>query len=125
VRHPRLKVAYSEGQMGWIPFVLQRADDVWVEHRGWAGVSELVTEPPSTYFRRNIWACFFRDDFGVAVLDRVGVDNVTFETDYPHTDSTWPHTKKVAEEMMGHLPADVVHKIVRGNAQRMLNLPQD
>jgi predicted TIM-barrel fold metal-dependent hydrolase len=121
-RHPKLKVAYSEGQMGWIPFVLQRADDVWVEHRGWAGVSELVTEPPSTYFRSNVWACFFRDDFGVSVIERVGVDNVTFETDYPHTDSTWPHTKKIATEMLAGLPDDDVHKIVRGNAIRLFEL---
>jgi predicted TIM-barrel fold metal-dependent hydrolase len=122
VRHPGLRVAYSEGQMGWIPFVLQRADDVWTEHRGWAGVSDLVTEPPSTYFRTNVYACFFRDDFGVASLDRIGVDNVTFETDYPHTDSTWPHTKKVATDMLAPLPDDVVHKILRGNAIRLFGL---
>ena len=48
--------------------------------------------------------------------------SITFETDYPHTDSTWPNTKTVAEDMMGHLPADVVWKIVRGNAARMLHL---
>ena len=50
------------------------------------------------------------------------MDNITFETDYPHTDTTWPNTKQVATEMMGHLPADVVWKIVRGNAARMLSL---
>ena len=56
-------------------------------------------------------------------LDAVGVDNITFETDYPHSDSTWPDTKDVATELLGHLPDDVVHKIVRGNAIRMLGLP--
>jgi predicted TIM-barrel fold metal-dependent hydrolase len=122
VKHPDLKVAYSEGQMGWIPFVLQRADDVWVEHRGWAGVSELVTEPPSNYFRRNVFACFFRDDFGVSVIDRVGIDNVTFETDYPHTDSTWPHTKKVATDMLADLDDASVRQILRGNAIRLFQL---
>jgi predicted TIM-barrel fold metal-dependent hydrolase len=50
------------------------------------------------------------------------VDNATFETDYPHTDSTWPHTKKLAEELMAGLAPDVVYKLMRGNAIRMLGL---
>jgi predicted TIM-barrel fold metal-dependent hydrolase len=50
------------------------------------------------------------------------VDNVTFETDYPHTDSTWPDTEAVATELMQGLAPDVVEKIMRGNARRMLSL---
>ena len=122
VRFPELKLAYSEGQIGWIPYILERADDVWLEHRAWGGVADLIPEPPSTYYYRQIFGCFFRDNHGLRSLDEVGVDNITFETDYPHTDTTWPHTKQVAEDMMGHLPADVVWKIVRGNAARMLSL---
>ncbi|MCH2424526.1 MAG: amidohydrolase [Acidimicrobiales bacterium] len=122
VRFPELTLAYSEGQIGWIPYILERADDVWKEHRAWGGVADTIPEPPSTYYYRQIYGCFFRDNHGLRSLDEVGVDNITFETDYPHTDTTWPHTKQVAEEMMGHLPADVVWKIVRGNAARMLSL---
>ena len=55
-------------------------------------------------------------------LDAVGVDNVTFETDYPHSDSTWPHTKKVAEEIMKDLTQEQVDKICRTNAIEMLHL---
>ncbi len=122
VRFPNLKVAYSEGQMGWIPFVLQRADDVWREHRGWNGVADALPEPPSTYFFRNVYACFFRDDIGVAMIERVGPDNITFETDYPHTDTTWPHTKQVATDMLAGVSDDIVYKLLRGNAIRMLGL---
>jgi predicted TIM-barrel fold metal-dependent hydrolase len=122
VRFPELKLAYSEGQIGWIPYILERADDVWREHRAWGGVRDIVPEPPSTYYYRQVFGCFFRDHHGLESLERVGVDNITFETDYPHTDSTWPDTLRVAEEMMGHLPPDVVHKVVRGNAIRMLGL---
>lgn len=122
VRFPKLKLAYSEGQMGWLPYILERADDVWLEHRAWGGVRDLVPEPPSAYFRRNVFACFFRDRHGLRSLDEIGVDNVTFETDYPHTDSTWPHTKKVAEEMFRGLSDEAVYKILRGNAIRMLSL---
>jgi predicted TIM-barrel fold metal-dependent hydrolase len=122
VRFPGLKLAYSEGQIGWIPYILERADDVWLEHRAWGGVSDIVPEPPSTYYYRQVFGCFFRDRHGIESLETIGVDNTTFETDYPHTDSTWPHTKKVAQELMAGLPDDVVHKLVRGNAIRMLEL---
>jgi predicted TIM-barrel fold metal-dependent hydrolase len=122
VRFPDLKLAYSEGQIGWIPYILERADDVWLEHRAWGGVRDIVPEPPSTYYYRQVFGCFFRDRHGIESLQSVGVDNTTFETDYPHTDSTWPHTKKVAQELMAGLPDDVVHKLVRGNAIRMLEL---
>jgi predicted TIM-barrel fold metal-dependent hydrolase len=125
VRFPTLKLAYSEGQIGWIPYILERADDVWEEHRAWGGVRDLVPEKPSTYYYRQIFGCFFRDRHGIDSLDVVGVDNTTFETDYPHTDSTWPHTKDVALELMGDLPDDVVAKLVRGNAIRMLDLDLD
>ena len=102
--------------------MLQRADDVWLEHRGWNGVGDLLPEAPSTYFFRNVFACFFRDDVGVEMIQKVGPDNITFETDYPHTDTTWPHTKQVATELMGHLSPELQYKIVRGNAIRMLDL---
>lgn len=122
VRFPELKLAYSEGQIGWLPYILERADDVWSEHRAWGGVAEAIPEPPSSYYYRQVFGCFFRDQHGLDSLEKCGVDNVTFETDYPHTDSTWPHSKEVAHKMMGHLPADVQYKILRGNAIRMLSL---
>jgi predicted TIM-barrel fold metal-dependent hydrolase len=122
VRFPGLKLAYSEGQIGWIPYVLERADTVWVEHRAWGGVRDTIPEPPSTYYYRQIYGCFFRDQHGIDALEKVGVDNITFETDYPHTDSTWPDTQRVAAELMDGLPDDAVYKIMRGNAIRMLSL---
>ncbi len=122
VRFPTLKLAYSEGQIGWLPYVLERVDDVWREHRAWGEVADIIPEPPSSYYYRQVYGCFFRDNHGLESLERVGVDNVTFETDYPHTDTTWPNTLEVARKMMAHLPADVTNKIVRGNAIEMLSL---
>lgn len=122
VRFPTLKLAYSEGQIGWIPYILERADTVWEEHRAWGGVRDIVPEPPSTYYYRQVFGCFFRDHHGIVSLDEVGPDNTTFETDYPHTDSTWPHTKQVAEEMFADLDDETIYKLVRGNAIRMLEL---
>src|SRR5580700_8298096 len=125
VRFPNLKLAYSEGQIGWIPYILERADDVWMEHRAWGGVKDIVPEPPSSYYYKHIFGCFFRDRHGIESLERVGADNITFETDYPHTDSTWPDTKKVAEGLMLGVSDADVYKIMRGNAIRMLELPPD
>ena len=81
-----------------------------------------VPEPPSTYYWGRVYGCFFDDAAGLAALDAIGADQVTFETDYPHADGTWPHSKAVAEKLLGGLDADLVHRIVRGNAIRMLDL---
>jgi predicted TIM-barrel fold metal-dependent hydrolase len=110
---------------GWLPYILERADDVWLDHRAWTGSHDLVPEPPSTYYYRQVYGCFFKDRHGLESLDRVGIDNITFETDYPHTDSTWPDTKRVAEDMMADLSDEQAYKIVRGNAIRMLDLDLD
>ena len=59
---------------------------------------------------------------GIEAIDVVGPDNVTFETDYPHTDSTWPDTLAVATELMAGVPQDIVDKVMRTNAARMLSL---
>ena len=123
VRFPSLQLLYAEAQIGWIPYVVERCDDVWETHRGWAHGQDHVPEPPSTYYRRQVHSCFFKDTAGIDLLDRVGVGNILFETDYPHQDGTWPHTKEVAQKMLGHLPEDQIRQIVRGNAIRLFDLP--
>jgi predicted TIM-barrel fold metal-dependent hydrolase len=125
VRYPDLTLAYSEGQIGWIPYILERADKVWEDNRGWNGVYGKIPEPPSTYYYRQIYGCFFDDQHGLTpdALEKCGVDNITFETDYPHSDSTWPHSREVAQKLMGHLDDETTRKLVRGNAIRMLSLP--
>ena len=124
VRFPGLDVAYAEGQLGWIPYVLDRADKVWEENRGWGGVADKVLEPPSHVFRKHVYPCFFDDPYGLQMLDAIGVDRVVYESDYPHSDSTWPNTRKVAESQMAHLSDEVVEKLVRGNAIRLLRLDE-
>ena len=121
-KYPTLKLAYSEGQIGWIPYILERADKVWEDNRAWGGFGDKVPELPSTYYYRQMWGCFFDDEYGLDNLGKVGVDNICFETDYPHSDSTWPHSREMAHKLMGHLPPDVVHKLMRGNAIDLLGL---
>ena len=124
VRYPNLKLMYAESQNGWIPYYLERADDNYKTHM-WAQGEERLPEPPSYYYHRQIYSCFFKDTAGMKLLDEVGVDNVLFETDYPHSDGTFPRSKEVAHELFGHLDPEVVHKIARGNAIKLFNLPFD
>ncbi|GFN06142.1 hypothetical protein Smic_46980 [Streptomyces microflavus] len=86
---------------------------------------DLIPEPPSTYYYRQMFCCFFRDKHGIASLDVVGRDNATFETDYPHVDSTFPHTREVALDHVKGLDEETVYKLMRGNAIRMLGLDLD
>jgi predicted TIM-barrel fold metal-dependent hydrolase len=121
-RFPTLKLAYSEGQIGWIPYILERADAVWKDNIAWGGVADKVKRPPSEYYKESIYGCFFDDPHGLKSLESVGVDNITFETDYPHSDSTWPHSLKVAMDIMEGLDDETITKVVRTNAIRMLHL---
>src|SRR5580704_11526930 len=74
VRYPDVKITYSEGQIGWIPYILTRADRVWEHNRGWADVRSQVPEPPSTYYWGRVFGCFFDDAAGLASLDAIGAD---------------------------------------------------
>ena len=121
-RFPTLKLAYSEGQIGWIPYILERADAVWKDNVAWGGVADKVKRPPSEYYYESIYGCFFDDPHGLKNLKSVGLDNITFETDYPHSDSTWPHSLKVAMDIMEGLTDEEIVKVVRTNAIRMLHL---
>ncbi|WP_037575122.1 amidohydrolase family protein [Phaeacidiphilus oryzae] len=121
-RYPDLKLMYAEGQIGWIPYILARADVVWEENRAWGGVADKVLTPPSELFARHIYGCFFDDPHGVRNLDAIGEANVLYETDYPHSDSTWPKSREIAEQQMGHLPPETVSRLVRDNAIDLLVL---
>ena len=119
---PDLKIAYAEGQLGWIPYILERADTVWEENRGWGGVADKVFEKPSEIFAKHVYGCFFDDKFGMKVISDVGENNITFETDYPHSDSTWPESLKIAGEQTEGLTDEQRYKVLRGNAIDMLRL---
>jgi predicted TIM-barrel fold metal-dependent hydrolase len=123
VQFPLLKIAYSEGQIGWLPYALERADTVWEEHDAWQHSKRLCPDPPSSYYYNRVFGCFTWDRHGVKSLDEVGENNICFETDYPHTDTTWPNSKEYCEKMLAAVEDEQQkYKILRGNAIRMLEL---
>ena len=109
-------------QVGVVGHEGARGSEVNNAPRGWGGIADKVLEPPSELFERHVYGCFFDDPHGHQNLDAIGVDNVTYESDYPHSDSTWPNTAKIATEQMSHLSDEVVYKLVRGNAIKMLHI---
>ena len=121
IRYPKLKIAFSESQVGWIPFVLERLDNVFL-HRSYANLDPLVTEPPSTYLPGRVYGCFFEDEAGIDNRHKIGVSQMLFEIDYPHQDTTWPNTHKVVERMAAKLPPDELERILRTNALEMLGI---
>jgi len=121
-RYPNLKLLYAEAQIGWIPYLLERIDDVWETHRGWSHSQLYTKEKPSSVYWDHIYSTFFKDSVGVRMLEMVGEDNVIFESDYPHQDGTWPYTRHEAAKQFGHLEQAVIEKLARGNAIRLLDL---
>jgi len=121
---PDLKLLYAESQVGWIPYFIERADDTWRTHQ-WAQGENRIPQPPSYYYRRHVHSCFFKDTVGIEMLDKIGVENVLFETDYPHQDGTFPNSHSIAEELFGHLEQETIDKIARGNAIRLFGLDLD
>ena len=121
-RYPNLKVLFAEAQIGWIPYLLERIDDVWETHRSWSHSQQYVKERPSTYYSGHIFSTFFKDAVGVSLIDQVGEDNATFETDYPHQDGTWPYSREQAAEQFSGLDDGLIYKLTRGNAIRLLDL---
>jgi predicted TIM-barrel fold metal-dependent hydrolase len=121
VRYPRLKIAYSESQVGWMPFVLERLDKCFT-HTAYAELPEEITQPPSAYVKDRIFGCFFDDETGVANRDVIGVSQMLFESDYPHQDTTWPHSDKVIANIASQVSEHELEMILRGNAIRMLGL---
>lgn len=118
---PNLKLLYAESQIGWIPYFIERADDTWRTHQ-WAQGEKRIPKPPSHYYKRHVYSCFFKDTVGIDLLDRIGEDNVLFETDYPHQDGTFPNTLAIAEELFGHLEQETIDKIARDNAIKLFGL---
>ena len=119
---PRLRVALSEGGIGWIPYILERTDYTWERHRWYTGINTEVR--PSDLFRDHLFGCFIADEAGVAMRELIGVPNIMFEGDYPHSDSNFPATRKKLEGVLAAVPDDDARAIAEDNARRVFNFPR-
>jgi predicted TIM-barrel fold metal-dependent hydrolase len=119
-KFPDLKFALSEGSIGWLPYWLERVDYVYQQHRFWTH-QEFGDQLPSQVARDHFTFCFISDPAGIAARDRIGVDNITWECDYPHSDSSWPYSpESVMKQFDGSGATDAdVDKITHLNAMRI------
>ena len=117
VRFPKLRIAYAEGQVGWMPYVVERMDKIW-EERGDASFGIDLPNPPSSYIPNHIWGCIFDDEVGLKNRDIIGMNQICFEVDFPHADTTFPNTLKVATKICEEagLSEDEIYRLMRGNA---------
>jgi predicted TIM-barrel fold metal-dependent hydrolase len=123
-RHPQLKVAYSEGGIGWVPYALMRMDQVWETYRQLTLENNVDREQrPSDVVKRHIWSCFIDDPVGLRERHTIGVDHLLWESDFPHADSLWPNSRANAEKVFADVPTDEVRKIVETNARELFRFP--
>jgi len=120
-RFSEIKIAYAESQVGWMPFQLERMDSVYREGRGGVGGDGML---PSEIARDRVFGCVFDDLFGLKSRHEVGVENILFETDYPHSDGTFPHSRKVAHSLFAAagMNAQECYQVIRGNAIKAYGL---
>ncbi len=116
-KFPDLRMALSEGGIGWIPYLLERADFTHRHHHAWTNAN-FGGKKPSDIFRQHFITCFIEDDFGLRNLADVGEDMVTWECDYPHSDCTWPHSPEIVWESLKRLPEKTIDKVTHLNAMR-------
>lgn len=141
-RMPNLKIALSEGGIGWIPYFVQRAQQVVDNQHAWiADTRRTLGHTPDAHklkeglgfelhldgldlrqlLREHVYGCFIDDPVGVHCIDFLGVDNVMAETDYPHSDSSWPDSIELMQAQLAHLPVDDQVKVLRANAERVFH----
>jgi predicted TIM-barrel fold metal-dependent hydrolase len=113
-RFERIKIAYAESQVGWMPFQLERMDSVWRD--GVGGVEFPVA--PSEQVAGRVFGCVFDDLVGLKARHDVGLGQILFETDYPHSDGTFPHSRKIAHELFvaAGMDAAECNAVLRANA---------
>jgi predicted TIM-barrel fold metal-dependent hydrolase len=119
-KYPKLRVALSEGGVGWIPYLKERMDYTWERQKYWSHIQDVR---PSDLFDKHFWGCFIDDEVGVRERHAIGVSNMTLEVDYPHSDTTWPHSQKRVSELLADVPDDEAHKIAELNARELYDFP--
>jgi predicted TIM-barrel fold metal-dependent hydrolase len=119
-RHPQLRVVIAEGGIGWIAYYLERMDSVYEKQRYWT--RSQLAERPSSYFRRQVLVTFEEDLAGMRTYDLIGADRIMWASDFPHSDTTYPHSREAIRRHFGQLPAEDRRAMICANAARLYGL---
>jgi predicted TIM-barrel fold metal-dependent hydrolase len=113
-----LRVSLTEGDIGWMPYFIQKAEHTWHRHGGWTKHDFGPYSGPEEIFRTNVLVCFIDDPVGVELLPHFNIDHICWESDFPHADGTWPEAPEHVERCLAGLAEEVINKITHQNAMR-------
>ena len=116
---PGVRIALSEGGTGWIPYFLERLDKTFEMHATWT-MQDFGGKLPSEVFRERFLTCFITDSVGLGLRHDIGIGNICWECDYPHSDSLWPNApEQLFDDFVKHgVPDEDINKITHENAMR-------
>lgn len=120
-RYPKIKIAISEGGIGWVPMMLDRIE-YGLRHGTHPG-SVFGDESPVDLLRRNFWFTTFSDPRTLALRHEIGLDRIMVETDYPHSDSSWPDTQELLTVQLQDMPDHEADLITWRNAAELYRHP--
>lgn len=121
VKYPNLKIAMSEGGIGWVAMLLDRLDNI-VDRSGYA-LDTFGDHRPADILQRNFWFTTLDDPSTIDTRHRIGVENIMLEVDYPHGDGTWPGTQDLIAKLWGHIPDDEIRMMCSENAAALYRHP--
>lgn len=125
VRFPDVRISMSEGGIGWVPMLMDRLDFMLTQsghgRNDWKAMRTDLT--PAEVLRRNFWFCSIDDPSTLALRDRIGVDHIMLEVDYPHADSTWPDSQAYFAQRLAQIPVADARKIAYANAAALFRQP--
>lgn len=113
---PDVKICMSEGGIGWVPSIIDR-----IEHLNARSLPDKIPDVTADLFRRNFWFCALDEPSGFRALDVIGVENVLIESDYPHSDCTWPDTQPLLKEHLAGLDVEAQRRICWQNGVELFN----
>ncbi len=125
LKHPSIKIAMSEGGIGWTAMLIDRLDNM-MDRSGYGRVWPDRDLRPSDALRRNFWFCTIDDPSTLSTRKVIGIENIMLESDYPHGDSTWPDSQKVIEQFYGGFPVEEIRMMAHLNASKLyrVGLPE-
>ena len=116
-RFPKLRFATVESGVGWFAFAAEYMDRTWEKQRFWT--ESKLTEKPSFYMDRNVFGSFINDRVGILNRGEPGGRNIMWSSDYPHSETTFPHSLEVIARDFAGVPEADVREIVCDRARRV------
>jgi predicted TIM-barrel fold metal-dependent hydrolase len=119
-RYPDLKFVSVESGVGWFAFASEYMDSIWNRHRHWT--KNQLPKPPSYYMEKNVYGSFIHDKAGVQMRNLPGAKNIMWSSDYPHSETTFPHSLEEIAHTFEGVPEEDKYKIVCGTAKELYHI---